>query len=313
MTDFQDNWAGRLRAGAIGAALAAPLGAGWSGFCPELSQRGRDAGLDHRLRAGWRQRHHGADHRGHPQHLRPLSGRHLRSRKKPRGRVGWPWAGAMSSGSRARATASRPPSGSFVTTPLQADTPWQPADFTPVALLATRRPGTGRERLVRDRGISRASSPMRRKTPITIAGTGTVNVDFIVPTLFATGGRLRVRVCSRSTRWPIRPPRSCRIRSMRWSATRARSWALIDSGDLRPLVLLGLVHAGRAWRRADDLGDVGHDIGVSMPRGLILPPNAPEEAQEFSGSKTMQRVVETPEWAEYIATNTLTADDPLWR
>ena len=53
------------------------------------------------------------------------------------------------------------------------------------------------------------------------------------------------------------------------------------------------------------MGDVGHDIGVSMPRGLILPPNAPEEAQEF-WIETMQRVVETPEWAEYIATNTLT-------
>jgi putative tricarboxylic transport membrane protein len=53
------------------------------------------------------------------------------------------------------------------------------------------------------------------------------------------------------------------------------------------------------------MGDVGHDIGVSMPRGLILPPDAPAEAQEW-WIATMQQVVETPEWAAYIENNTLT-------
>ena len=53
------------------------------------------------------------------------------------------------------------------------------------------------------------------------------------------------------------------------------------------------------------MGDIGYDIGVSMPRGLILPPNAPEEAQQF-WIETMQQVVETPEWDAYISGNTLT-------
>ena len=54
-----------------------------------------------------------------------------------------------------------------------------------------------------------------------------------------------------------------------------------------------------------DFSNIGFDIGVSMPRGMILPPNAPVEVQEW-WIGTMKQVVETPEWGEYIASNTLT-------
>ena len=53
------------------------------------------------------------------------------------------------------------------------------------------------------------------------------------------------------------------------------------------------------------MGDIGYDIGVSMPRGLILAPDAPVEAQEW-WIATMRQVVETPEWQAYIESNTLT-------
>ena len=53
------------------------------------------------------------------------------------------------------------------------------------------------------------------------------------------------------------------------------------------------------------MGELGYDIGVSMPRGLILAPDAPAEAQEW-WIETMKKVVETPEWGEYISSNTLT-------
>ena len=42
-----------------------------------------------------------------------------------------------------------------------------------------------------------------------------------------------------------------------------------------------------------------------MPRGLILAPDAPKEAQDW-WIGTMEKVIETPEWGEYIASNTLT-------
>ena len=45
-----------------------------------------------------------------------------------------------------------------------------------------------------------------------------------------------------------------------------------------------------------------------MPRGLILPPEAPEEAQEW-WIDTMQEVVETPEWQDYLDENYLLKDE----
>jgi putative tricarboxylic transport membrane protein len=193
-------------------------------------------------------------------------------------------------------------SGSFVTTPLQADTPWQPADFTPVALLAT-------DDLVL---VVNGSSPIQnidefiafaQENPITIAGTGTVNVDFIVPTLFAQAAGFEFEYVSFNSM----ADQTTALLSESVDAmvgNPGEILGLIDSGDLRALVYSGS-STPAALEGVPTMGDVGHDIGVSMPRGLILPPDAPAEAQEW-WIATMQQVVETPEWAAYIENNTLT-------
>ena len=193
-------------------------------------------------------------------------------------------------------------SGSFVTTPLQADTPWQPEDFTPVALLATDDlvlvvNGDSEIQNI-DQFIAHA-----KENPVNIGGTGSVNVDFIVPTLFAEKAGFEFDYVS--------------FNSMSEQTTALLSNALdamvgnpgeilglIDSGDLRPLVFSGQ-STPAALGDVPTMGEIGYDIGVSMPRGLILPPNAPQEAQDW-WIETMKHVVETPEWAEYIESNTLT-------
>ncbi|MHA6345358.1 Bug family tripartite tricarboxylate transporter substrate binding protein [Roseivivax sp. CAU 1761] len=193
-------------------------------------------------------------------------------------------------------------SGSFVTTPLQADTPWQPEDFTPVALLATDDlvlvvNGDSEIQNI-DQFIAHA-----KENPVNIGGTGSVNVDFIVPTLFAEKAGFEFDYVS--------------FNSMSEQTTALLSNALdamvgnpgeilglIDSGDLRPLVFSGQ-STPAALGDVPTMGEIGYDIGVSMPRGLILPPNAPQEAQDW-WIETMKQVVETPEWAEYIESNTLT-------
>lgn len=193
-------------------------------------------------------------------------------------------------------------SGSFVTTPLQADTPWQPEDFTPVALLATDDlvlvvNGSSDIQNIEE-FIARA-----KETPMNIGGTGTVNVDFIVPTLFAQKAGFEFDYVS--------------FNSMSEQTTALLSDALdamvgnpgeilglIDSGDLRPLVFSGQ-NVPAALEGVPTMAELGYDIGVSMPRGLILAPDAPAEAQEW-WIETMKKVVETPEWGEYIANNTLT-------
>ena len=214
------------------------------------------------------------------------------------GAVGWGYLFAQDGNGYGISTTS----GSFVTTPLQADTPWQPEDFTPVALLATD------DLVLLVNGNSEIENIEQfivnaQENPITIGGTGSVNVDFIVPTLFAERAGFEFDYVS--------------FNSMSEQTTALLSDALdamvgnpgeilglIDSGDLRPLVFSGQ-STPAALEGVPTMGDIGYDIGVSMPRGLILPPNAPEEAQQF-WIETMQQVVETPEWDAYISGNTLT-------
>jgi putative tricarboxylic transport membrane protein len=78
----------------------------------------------------------------------------------------------------------------------------------------------------------------------------------------------------------------------------------IEADEMQPLLYTGI-------ERLDVLEDVptGEELGIeglpSMPRGMILPPDAPVEAQEW-WIETMKEVVETPEWKKYIASNYLT-------
>ena len=214
------------------------------------------------------------------------------------GAVGWGYLFAQDGDPYGISTTS----GSFVTTPLQADTPWQPEDFTPVALLATD------DLVLVVNGDSEIQNiaqfiEMAKAEPMNIGGTGTVNVDFIVPTLFAEKAGFEFDYVS--------------FNSMADQTTALLSGALdsmvgnpgeilglIEAGELRPLVYSGN-STPAALGDVPTMGDIGFGIGVSMPRGLILPPNAPAAAQEW-WIGTMQKVVDTPEWAEYIASNTLT-------
>ncbi len=214
------------------------------------------------------------------------------------GAVGWGYLFAQDGDPYGISTTS----GSFVTTPLQADTPWQPEDFTPVALLATD------DLVLVVNGNSEIQNIAQfietaKAEPMNIGGTGTVNVDFIVPTLFAEKAGFEFDYVS--------------FNSMADQTTALLSGALdsmvgnpgeilglIEAGELRPLVYSGN-STPAALGDVPTMGDIGFGIGVSMPRGLILPPNVPAAAQEW-WIGTMQKVVETPEWAEYIASNTLT-------
>jgi len=220
------------------------------------------------------------------------------NRKGGSGAVGWGYLYGQSGSGYGISTTS----GSFVTTPLQADTPWQPEDFTPVALLATD------DLVLVVNGSSEIQNieefiAAAKERPMNIGGTGTVNVDFIVPTLFAKQAGFEFDYVS--------------FNSMADQTTALLSEALdamvgnpgeilglIESGELRPLVFSGQLTPD-VLEGVPTMAEVGYDIGVSMPRGLILPPDAPAEAQEW-WIATMKKVVETPEWSAYIEKNTLT-------
>jgi putative tricarboxylic transport membrane protein len=193
-------------------------------------------------------------------------------------------------------------SGSFITTPLQADTPWQPTDFTPVALLATD------DMLILVNGDSEIETleqfiEKAKQEPPIIGGIGTVNVDFIVPTLlskkagfefdyvsFNDAGELNTALLSKSLDAIMANP--------------GEVLGLIDSGDMRALAYSG-VETPAAVGDIPTFAEAGYPNDVSLPRGLILAPGVSEDVQQW-WIETMKEVVETPEWAEYIDKNSLT-------
>lgn len=195
-------------------------------------------------------------------------------------------------------------SGSFITTPLQADTPWDSSSFTPVALLATD------DLVLLVNGDSEIGSfeewiEQVQQDPPSIGGIGSVNVDFIVPTLlseaadfefdyvsFNDAGEMQSALLSGSLDAIMSNP--------------GEVLGLIDSGDLKAL-------ASSATETPEDLGDIptfqeaGYDVNISMPRGLILAPDVDPAVQEW-WIDTMEQIVETDGWQQYVEDNLLTED-----
>jgi putative tricarboxylic transport membrane protein len=214
------------------------------------------------------------------------------------GAVGWGYLYNQAGNPYAISTTS----GSYLTTPLQADTPWEPTSFTPVALLATD------DLLLLVKGDSEIDSleafiEQAKAEPPTIGGIGAVNVDFIVPTLLADKAGFEFEYVSFNAEGEL-------ITGLLSDALDAivsnpgEVLGLIESGDMKALAYSGQ-KTPASLGDIPTLGDAGYPVNISMPRGLILAPDAPAEAQEW-WIETMKKVVETPEWQEYIASNNLT-------
>ena len=193
-------------------------------------------------------------------------------------------------------------SGSFITTPLQANTPWQPVSFTPVALLATDDMLMLVSKDSKIRTLQEFIAAAKAKPP-SIGGVGAVNIDFIVPKLvsekagftfsyvsFNKQGELITALLSNSLDAAMSNP--------------GEVLGLLQSGDMRALAYSGK-SSPAALGKVPTFAELGYDIGISLPRGLVLPPDVPKEAQEW-WIATMKKVVATPEWKAYIDKQLLT-------
>ncbi len=193
-------------------------------------------------------------------------------------------------------------SGSFITTPLQADTPWGPGDFVPIALLATD------DLVLLVNGDSEIDTfeqfiESAKEDPPTIGGIGTVNVDFIVPKILSQQAGFDFDYVSFNDAGEMNTALlSDALDAM--MANPAEILGLVESGDMKPLAFSG-DEVPESLGDIPTMAEAGYEIGVSMPRGLILAPGAPKEAQDW-WIETMKKVVETPEWDAYINNNQLT-------
>ena len=193
-------------------------------------------------------------------------------------------------------------SGSLFTTPLQADTPWTVDDFTPIALLAADDLALTVLGSSRWNTVEEFIAEAKEKPPV-IAGTGTVNVDFIVIALFAEKAGFEFEYVPFNSY----PDSQTALLSGAVDALLGNPGEIIgmvDSKDMRALAYSGPV-VPPEMEGVPTMADLEFDPGISMPRGLIMAPDAPQEAVDW-WIKTMQFIVTTPEWKEYISTNLLT-------
>ncbi len=199
-------------------------------------------------------------------------------------------------------------SGSYITTPLQADTGWTYEDFTPVGLFATDDglivvPGNS-DFQTWEEWVEYAQS----QESVVVGGIGTVNVDFILHQMIADAAGYEIEYVSFNEEGQLQTALLSGSLDAMFSNT-GSILGQVEAGEMRPLLYTGA-------ERLSVLEDVptGAEKGIedlpAMPRGMILPPEAPEEAQEW-WIDTMQEVVETPEWDEYIESNYLT-EKVLW-
>jgi putative tricarboxylic transport membrane protein len=199
-------------------------------------------------------------------------------------------------------------SGSFITTPLQADTGWTYEDFTPVGKFANDDalfvvPGDSKIQTWED-WVEFAKG----EESVVVGGIGTVNVDFILHQLLADAAGYKIEYVPFNEEGQLQTA----LFSGSLDATINNTGSIlgqVEAGEVRPLLFTGV-------ERLPALEDVptGEEKGItdlpSMPRGMILPPEAPEAAQEW-WIDTMKEVVEKPEWQEYIESNYLT-EELLW-
>jgi putative tricarboxylic transport membrane protein len=193
-------------------------------------------------------------------------------------------------------------SGSFITTPLQANTPWQPASFTPVALLAS----DDMLLLVNKNSTAKTLKDFiaaAKAKPPSIGGIGTVNIDFIVPKLVSEKAGFDFNYVSFNKQGEL-------ITALLSGALDAAMsnpgevLGLLQSGDMRALAYSGK-STPAALGKVPTFAELGYDIGISLPRGLVLPPDVPKEAQQW-WIDTMKQVVRTPEWKAFVDKQLLT-------
>ncbi len=196
-------------------------------------------------------------------------------------------------------------SGSFLTTPLQADTGWTHEDFTAVGLFATDdalfvTPG--------DSGIESWEDWLEladEKGTVTVGGIGTVNIDFIIQTELAKQAGYDINYVPFDEEGQMQTA----LLSDTLDATVSNPGSVlgqVEAGEVNPLLFTG-EEPLEALPEVPVAQDYEYGQMASMPRGLILPPDVPDYATEW-WIAAMKQVVETEAWQEYLDENYLSED-----
>lgn len=197
-------------------------------------------------------------------------------------------------------------SGSFLTTPLESDTGWKPEDFTHIGLLATdaslflTHEKSGQDTW--EKWVEHAKS----KGKVAVGGIGVVNIDLILHSELAKQAGYEIRYVSFDDEGElITALTSGSLDAI--TSNPAEVLGQVESGDMNPLLFTG-DEPMPGLEQVPTASSKGYTGMVTTPRGLILPPDVPEETRQWWIS-TMKKVVKTPAWQKYLAENNLTPDE----
>lgn len=198
-------------------------------------------------------------------------------------------------------------SGNFLGTPIVSNTGWTYKDFTPIALLAqdamflTVRADSPYNTL--DEFVAQA-----KKKNLKIGGTGAAGPERVVAGLLAEAAKIDFTYVPSQDDGGL-------ITSLTSSS--------VDAIVANPSEVSGQVAAGNfrvlaysEKQRSTVFPDVptfmeqGYNVQFALPRGVVLPGGVDKEVQDWWVA-TLQEVVNTPEWDEYLTTKGLSGNT-IW-
>lgn len=198
-------------------------------------------------------------------------------------------------------------SGSFLTTPLEADTGWAPEDFTHVGLLATDASlFLTHKKSGHDTWEKWAEYAKSEGKKVPVGGIGVVNIDLILHSELARQAGYEIQYVPFDDEGElITALTSGSLAAI--TSNPAEVLGHVESGDMNPLLFTG----DEPMPGLDEVPTAkskGFTDMVTTPRGMILPPDVPQEAVDW-WIETMKEVVKTEAWQKYLEKNNLTADE----
>ncbi|WP_026973095.1 Bug family tripartite tricarboxylate transporter substrate binding protein [Aliagarivorans marinus] len=195
-------------------------------------------------------------------------------------------------------------SGNFLGTPLVSNTGWTYQDFTPIGLLAQDAMFI----VVRaDSDFQSASDFVEyaKHNRVTIGGTGAAGPERVVASLFAEaagfdydyvpsqdGGGMVTSLTSKSVDAIVANP--------------SEVSGQITAGNFRPLAY-SESQRSTVYQDVPTFKEQGYDFAFSLPRGVVMPSEVDPAVQQW-WVETLQKVVDTPEWQDYLTTNSLSGN-----
>jgi len=197
-------------------------------------------------------------------------------------------------------------SGSFLTTPLESDTGWAPTDFTHVGLLAQ---DASLFLTSKDSGLTSWEEWVdyaKDKGKVAVGGIGVVNIDLILHTELANQAGYEVEyVPFNEESQLITGLSSGSLDAI--TSNPAEVLGQVESGDMIPVLFTG-EEPMPGLEEVPTAGSKGYTNMVATPRGVILPPDVPDEILQW-WIDTLKKVVKTPAWQQYLEENNLAADE----